>query len=35
MRCEREIERENFEKKKEKTGEINNKKNMGRKFWER
>jgi hypothetical protein len=35
MRCEREIVGENFEKKKKKTGERNNKKNMGRKFCER
>jgi hypothetical protein len=36
MRCEREIVGENFgKKKKEKMGERNNKKNMGRKFWEK
>jgi hypothetical protein len=34
MRCEREIVGENFEKKKKKQVR-NNKKNMGRKFWER
>jgi hypothetical protein len=33
MRCEREIVGENFENKE--NGERNNKKNVGRKFWER
>jgi hypothetical protein len=36
IRCERKIVGENFEKKKKKkTGERNNKKNVGRKFCER